>query len=104
MAQFESDESVDIVVKKTLKVAKPSMYKAILLNDDYTTMDFVVSILQEVFNKDFREATKIMLSVHQVGRAVCGIYTLEIAEAKQMLVHKKAQLHDFPLRCVLEKV
>lgn len=81
----------------------PSLYKVYLLNDDYTTMDFVVVILEQVFRKTPPEATQIMLHVHKNGVGLAGIYTREIAETKIEMVHRLAAERDFPLRCIMEK-
>lgn len=86
------------------KVKKPSLYKVIMHNDHYTTMDFVVSILMAVFQKKKNEAHKIMLDVHQKGHGICGIYPREIAETKVALVHQKARKANYPLKCSMEKV
>lgn len=84
------------------EVKKPSLYKVVLLNDDYTTMDFVVFILENIFDKDNLEATQIMLSVHKKGSGIAGIYTKEIAETKIKEVHDLARANNFPLRCTME--
>ncbi|HHV29417.1 ATP-dependent Clp protease adapter ClpS [Acetivibrio mesophilus] len=81
---------------------KPKMYKVILLNDDYTTMDFVVEILITVFHKNAADATKIMLDVHQKGRGIVGVYTYDIARTKIALVEKMATEREFPLAAVME--
>ncbi len=80
------------------------MYKVLLHNDDYTTMDFVVMILETVFGKNTDEATRIMLNVHNQGQGVAGIYTREIGETKVAVVHRMARKNQFPLKCSLEKV
>lgn len=82
---------------------EPPLYRVLLHNDDYTTMDFVVMILQTVFHKNTEEATRIMLNVHHQGIGIAGIYTREIAETKVAIVHQMAKQHQFPLRCSLEK-
>jgi ATP-dependent Clp protease adaptor protein ClpS len=82
---------------------EPPLYKVLLHNDDYTTMDFVVMILQTIFCKNTEEATRIMLNVHHRGIGVAGIYTREIGETKVAIVHKLAKRHQFPLKCTLEK-
>lgn len=82
---------------------KPPRYKVLLHNDDYTTMDFVVMVLQTVFGKNMEEATRIMLNVHHQGIGVAGVYTREIGETKVAIVHRMARQHQFPLRCSLEK-
>ncbi|RME60482.1 MAG: ATP-dependent Clp protease adapter ClpS [Candidatus Dadabacteria bacterium] len=85
------------------ELREPKKFKVILLNDDYTTMEFVVDILEKVFNKSPSEATKIMLKVHNEGQAVCGIYPKEIAEAKVETVHRLARKEGFPLMCTMEE-
>ena len=82
---------------------EPPRYRVLLHNDDYTTMDFVVMVLQTVFHKNTEEATRIMLNVHHQGIGIAGIYTREIAETKVAIVHQMAKQHQFPLRCSLEK-
>lgn len=81
---------------------EPPMYRVLLLNDDYTPMDFVVAILREIFHKDRPEAERIMLNVHRKGTGLCGIYTYEVAETKVMRVRAKAKEAGFPLRCTME--
>ena len=80
------------------------MYKVLLHNDDYTTMDFVVQILELVFSKAPAEAMQIMLSVHRSGIGVCGVYTAEVAETKVAMVHHLAHEHNYPLKCSMEEV
>ena len=82
---------------------KPSMYKVILLNDDYTPMEFVVYVLQKFFNKNQEEATQIMLHVHQKGAGICGIYTYEVAENKSKMVVDFSKKNQHPLQCSIEK-
>ena len=84
-------------------LAEPKLYRVLLLNDDYTTMEFVVIILMEVFRKTGDEATAIMLAVHKRGRGQCGVYPLEVAETKVAEVHRRAREANFPLRCTLEE-
>ncbi|MCS3430830.1 ATP-dependent Clp protease adapter ClpS [Klebsiella sp. BIGb0407] len=81
----------------------PSMYKIILLNDDYTPMEFVVDVLQKFFSYDVERATQLMLTVHYQGRAICGIFTAEVAETKVALVNQYAKDNEYPLLCTLEK-
>lgn len=83
---------------------EPPLYKVLLHNDDYTTMDFVVMVLETVFKKDTSEATRIMLNVHHQGLGIAGVYTREIGETKIALVHDLARKNQFPLKCSLEKV
>ena len=92
-----------VVVKATPKTKKPSMYKVLMLNDDYTPMEFVVHILERFFNKNREEATRIMLLVHRRGVGVCGVYTYEVAETKVTQVMDFARQHQHPLQCTLEK-
>lgn len=86
-----------------LQLKKPPLYAVFLLNDDYTTMDFVTHILESVFHKPVIEATRIMLHVHKNGKGLAGTYTREIAETKMDTVHKIAREHQFPLKCSMEK-
>ncbi|NUM87692.1 MAG: ATP-dependent Clp protease adapter ClpS [Bdellovibrionales bacterium] len=88
--------------KPTIK--RPSLYKVLLLNDDFTPMDFVVQVLTKFFNKSQDEATRIMLEVHEKGRGVCGIFTREIAETKAARVVQFAQEHEHPLQARIEPV
>jgi ATP-dependent Clp protease adaptor protein ClpS len=89
--------------KTRAKTAKPPQYKVILLNDDYTPMEFVVEVLKVVFHKQHAEATRIMLHVHQNGMGVAGVYTFEIAETKVRTVEELAQQAQYPLKCTMEK-
>ncbi len=84
-------------------LAEPPMYRVLLMNDDYTPMDFVVEILMRVFNKSVESATQIMMSVHNQGSGVCGVYTYEIAETKTGTVHRLAEENGYPLRSTMEK-
>jgi len=86
------------------KIQPPQMYKVLVHNDDYTTMDFVVHILETVFSKSPIEASRIMLNVHNDGIGVCGIYHFEVAETKIAAVHAIAEQYEFPLRCSMEEV
>ena len=79
------------------------MYRVLLLNDDYTTMEFVVQILMLIFNKSMEEATRIMLNVHRKGVGVCGVYPYGVAETKVDTVHALARENEFPLKCTMEK-
>ncbi|HEY2874832.1 MAG TPA: ATP-dependent Clp protease adapter ClpS [Reyranella sp.] len=85
------------------RTKKPSMYKVLMLNDDYTPMEFVVDVLQHVFQKTREEATQIMLHVHQKGVGVCGVYTYEVAETKVTQTVDYARKNQHPLQCTLEK-
>jgi ATP-dependent Clp protease adaptor protein ClpS len=92
------------VLERTKPVIKePALYQVILHNDDYTTMDFVVEVLEQVFQKHPAEAFRLMLQVHTQGRAVCGMYPFEVAETKVSTVHDRAQAAGFPLRASVEE-
>jgi len=93
----------NVVVKAKPKTKKPAMYRVLILNDDYTPMEFVVHILERFFNKSREEATRVMLHVHKRGVGVCGVYTYEIAETKVQQVMDFARQHQHPLQCTLEK-
>jgi ATP-dependent Clp protease adaptor protein ClpS len=85
------------------KLKEPSMYKVFLLNDDYTPMEFVVKLLEQLFGMDREKATRIMLQVHSQGKGICGVYTYEIAETKVAQVSEYAQRHQHPLMCSMEE-
>ena len=99
----DEEPGTGVVVKTKPKTMKPSMYKVLMLNDDYTPMEFVVHILERFFNKNLQEATRIMLHVHRRGVGICGVYTYEIAETKVTQVMDFARQHQHPLQCTLEK-
>ena len=98
---IDFDEATKVETKK--KLQKPSLYKVLLLNDDYTPMEFVVFLLKKLFHKNNDEATKIMLHVHQNGVGVCGVFPYEIAETKVIQVLETAKKNDHPLQCTMEK-
>ncbi len=100
MSRSKREESVS--TKERIETKEPPLYKVLLHNDDYTTMEFVVAILENVFNKSNSEATRVMLNVHQEGVGIAGIYTKEIGETKISIVSELAKNNDFPLRCSLE--
>tara|TARA_B100000989_G_C19525228_1_gene466464 strand:+ start:209 stop:553 length:345 start_codon:yes stop_codon:yes gene_type:complete len=104
-SNFDNDNLNDValVTKEEIKVKKPKLYKVILLNDDYTPMEYVVNLLKSIFRKTQSQAVNIMLTVHQKGSGVCGVYTLEIAETKVETVMKRAKSDQHPLQCILEK-
>jgi ATP-dependent Clp protease adaptor protein ClpS len=85
------------------RTKKPSLYRVLLLNDDYTPMEFVVYVLERFFQKNQEEATTIMLHVHQNGVGLCGVYTYEVAETKVAQVLDLARRHEHPLQCTMEK-
>jgi len=88
--------------KTTEKVKEPEDYRVILLNDHYTSMDFVVEILMVIFHKDLEDANRIMLDVHRKGKGLVGLYSLDIAATKMEQVHAAARVNEFPLRCIVE--
>ncbi|MBA4780762.1 MAG: ATP-dependent Clp protease adapter ClpS [Blastomonas sp.] len=95
---------IGIAVKTRAKSKKPSQYKVLMLNDDYTPMEFVVLVLKRFFSMNMDEATRVMLHVHQKGVGVCGIFTYEVAETKVNQVMDFARQNQHPLQCTLEKV
>lgn len=98
--QHDEEGGTATITKK--KVQLPKKYKVLLHNDDYTTMEFVIYILQGVFQKSIDEAERIMLQVHRAGIGVCGVYTFEIAESKAKKVERLAKEHSHPLLCTIE--
>ncbi len=98
LAQKEWTESVNEV-----DLEEPKLYKVIMWNDDYTTMDFVVEILADIFHRSYDEAIEIMLAIHEKGKGVCGRYTYEIAETKIHQATKRARENQFPLRLTMER-
>ena len=92
-----------VITQTKPKTQKPSMYRVLLLNDDYTPMEFVVYVLEQFFNKSREDATRIMLHVHQHGVGVCGVFTYEVAETKVAQVVDTARRHQHPLQCTMEK-
>lgn len=102
----EDDEppfEIDVVVRPRTRTRKPSMFTVLMLNDDYTPMEFVVHVLERFFGKSRDEATDIMLEVHQHGVGVCGVFTYEVAESKVAHVMDLARKNQHPLQCTLEK-
>ncbi|MGL4722616.1 MAG: ATP-dependent Clp protease adaptor ClpS [Desulfovibrionaceae bacterium] len=100
----EDNVSQSKVHVESLLVEEPPEYGILLFNDDYTPMDFVVLLLKSVFHKKEEEAHALMLTIHNDGKGLCGIYTFEIAETRVQLVHAKAQEAGFPLRCIMQKM
>jgi ATP-dependent Clp protease adaptor protein ClpS len=92
-----------IVAKTRPKTKKPNLYKVLLLNDDYTPMEFVVPLLEKIFGKTREEAVEVMLHVHRHGVGMCGVYTFEVAETKVTQVIEFARRHQHPLQCTMEK-
>ena len=107
MAQNDEDDdgnsNVGVATRTRTRTKKPTPYKVLMLNDDYTPMEFVVLCLQRFFKMNMEEATRVMLHVHQRGVGVCGIFTYEVAETKVTQVMEFAREHQHPLQCTLEK-
>ncbi len=103
MSEWNHDTQHEFESHVEDELKEPPMYKVLLHNDDYTTMDFVVEILQTVFHKSPSEAVRIMLNVHNNGIGVCGVYPAEIAETKVEMVHHLARQHGYPLKCSMEE-
>jgi ATP-dependent Clp protease adaptor protein ClpS len=110
--QMSSDEGrpgtpggpgTSVITKVKPKTKRPNLYRVLILNDDYTPMEFVVHVIERFFQKDVETATKIMLHVHQHGIGECGIFTYEVAETKVTQVMDFARKHQHPLQCVMEK-
>ncbi|MDR2877675.1 MAG: ATP-dependent Clp protease adapter ClpS [Chromatiales bacterium] len=99
----EGDDGVALQEKKP-ELRRPPLYKVILLNDDYTPMDFVIYVLQKFFGMNQEQATQVMLQVHTKGLGVCGIFNRDIAETKVALVNQFAREHQHPLKCTMEKI
>ena len=93
-----------VVVRERARTKKPPMYRVLMLNDDYTPMEFVVWVLQAVFFKGAEEATRLMLDVHNQGRGVCGVFTFDVARTKARKVEELAKRHEHPLQCRLEAI
>lgn len=106
MSSYDNEDQTfgneEILTQTTTKVKKPPMYKVIMLNDDFTPMDFVIEVLQRFFQISHEKAADIMMTVHKKGAAVCGTYTFEVAETKAMQVVDFAQKHDHPLQATVE--
>lgn len=97
------NRGTSVITRTKSKTKKPNLYRVLLLNDDYTPMDFVIHILERFFQKDLESATRIMLHVHNQGVGECGVYTYEVAETKVSQVMDFARQHQHPLQCVMEK-
>jgi ATP-dependent Clp protease adaptor protein ClpS len=100
----DGDSGTGVATKTRTQTKKPSMYRVLLFNDDFTPMEFVVHVLERFFSKSAEEATQIMLHVHQKGIGVCGIYPYDVAETKVVQVVDFARKHQHPLQCTMEKV
>ena len=103
MPKINATEDIKPSPKKA-KTKLPSMYKVIILNDDFTPMEFVVNTIQRFFNKSVDEATRIMLKIHTEGLGVCGIFPVDIAETKMNQVLNYAKEHQHPLQCIIERI
>ena len=101
MSRHQTDEQISSEIRD--QTTQPPMYRVLLHNDDYTTMEFVVEVLMYVFNKSPESAAKIMMNVHHKGVGICGVYALEIAETKVDTVHNLARESGYPLRCSMEQ-
>ncbi len=99
----DNESGTGLAVKPKPKVKKPSLYKVLMLNDDYTPMEFVVHVLERFFRKNREEATKIMLNIHRRGVGLCGVYTHDVAETKVNQVMEFSRKHQHPLQCTMER-
>lgn len=104
MAIADNDVQDGVISEQRREVKEPPMFKVLLHNDDYTSMDFVILVLESVFHKRAEDATRIMLNVHQQGVGVAGVYTRDMAETKIALVHDLARHQEYPLKCSLEQM
>ena len=103
MSKTRVTPTPETVDESKTKIQPPAMYKVVLMNDDYTPMDFVVEILQRFFHMDLEKATQVMLAVHYDGKGICGVYTADIAETKVDQVNRYARKHEHPLLCIMEQ-
>ena len=103
MNGYSPELEEDVISEVGDDIDEPSMYRVLLHNDDYTTMEFVVEILMLVFKKSPEDAVRIMLNVHHKGIGICGVYTFEVSETKVNTVHTLARQYGFPLKCTMEK-
>jgi len=102
--QFERNDGYDLAVEEARpKIKQPPLYRVVLINDDYTPMEFVVDILESIFAMERTRATQVMLEVHTKGKGVCGVFNFEIAETKVAQVTALAQQHQHPLLCTMEE-
>lgn len=98
-----NDAGTGVVTDLSVRAQRPSLYRVLLHNDDYTPMEFVVEILERFFSKNHAQATEIMLAVHYKGSGVCGTYPYEVAETKVAMVTEAAREREYPLQCTLER-
>lgn len=99
----DTHSDAQVTTKPKVKTARPSMYKVILLNDDFTPMDFVIVVLKKFFLKSDEDAHRIMMQVHNHGAAIAGVYPYDVAETKVYAVHEFSRRHKYPLKCIMEK-
>ena len=97
------EQELGVITKEKPEVKKPDMYAVVLINDDYTPMEFVIYVLQTIFKKSYEEAKKIMLMVHNEGKGICGVYSLDIAETKANQVIEFSRVNQHPLECKVQK-
>ena len=97
------EQELGVITKEKPEVKKPNMYAVVLMNDDYTPMEFVIYVLQTIFKKSYEEAKKIMLMVHNEGKGICGVYSLDIAETKANQVIEFSRVNQHPLECKVQK-
>tara|TARA_B100000161_G_scaffold71183_1_gene48920 strand:+ start:5928 stop:6254 length:327 start_codon:yes stop_codon:yes gene_type:complete len=97
------EQELGVITKEKPEVKKPNMYAVVLINDDYTPMEFVIYVLQTIFKKSYEEAKKIMLLVHNEGKGICGVYSLDIAETKANQVIEFSRVNQHPLECKVQK-
>ena len=97
------DQELGVITKEKTKVKKPNMYAVVLINDDYTPMEFVIYVLQTIFKKNYDEAKQVMLLVHNEGKGICGVFPLDIAETKANQVVEFSRINQHPLECKVEK-
>ena len=99
--RFKNENS--LLTKEKVKLKKPEMYAVVMINDDYTPMEFVIYVLQSVFKKNYEDAKKIMLLIHNQGKGICGVFPLDIAETKANQVVEFARINQHPLECKVQK-
>ena len=97
------EEDLGVITKEKPELKKPDMYAVVLINDDYTPMEFVIYVLQSVFKKNYEDAKKIMLTIHNEGKGICGVFPLDIAETKANQVVEFARINQHPLECKVQK-
>ena len=101
--RYDGEQDYGVITKVRKSIKKPNMFAVLLINDDYTPMEFVIYILQSIFKKSYEEAKTIMLEVHNKGKGVCGVYSLDIAETKANQVIEFSRINQHPLECKVQK-